>query len=72
MVKEGSSDYIKVMKRWFFKELLTEGFFVEPKLVLLCHRREEPFEAPLFLRACYTELLWEEHDCSTNLFLPQC
>ncbi len=31
MVKEGSSDYKKVSKRWFFKEPLTEWFFVEPK-----------------------------------------
>ncbi len=43
MVKEGSSDYKKVRKRWFFKEPLTEWFFVEPKMVLA-----EPFEAPLF------------------------
>ncbi len=49
MVKEGSSDYKKVRKRWFFKEPLTECFFVEPKMVLLWHRCEEPFEAPLFL-----------------------
>ncbi len=38
MVKEGSSDYKKLRKRWFFKELLTECFFVEPKMVLLWHR----------------------------------
>ncbi len=31
MVKEGSSDYKKVRKRWFFKETLTEWFLVEPK-----------------------------------------
>ncbi len=49
-MKEGSSDYKKVRKRWFFKEPLTEWFFVEPKMVLLWHRCEEPFEAPLFLR----------------------
>ncbi len=48
--KEGSSDYKKVSKRWFFKEPLTEWFFMEPKMVLLWHRCEEPFEAPLFLR----------------------
>ncbi len=48
MVKEGSSDYKKLRKRWFFKEPLTEWFFVEPKMVLLS--LEEPFEAPLFLR----------------------
>ncbi len=27
MVKEGSSDYKKLRKRWFFKEPLTEWFF---------------------------------------------
>ncbi len=31
VVKEGSSDYKKVIKRWFFKEPLTEWFFGEPK-----------------------------------------
>ncbi len=35
MAKEGSSDYKKVRKRWFFKEPLTEWFFVETKMVLL-------------------------------------
>ncbi len=44
MAKEGSSDYKKVRKRWFFKEPLTEWFFVEPKMVLLWHRCEEPFK----------------------------
>ncbi len=44
MVKEGSSDYKKVGKRWFFKEPLTELFFVEPKMVLLWHCCEEPFK----------------------------
>ncbi len=29
----------------FFKETLTEWFFVEPKMVLLWHRCEQPFEA---------------------------
>ncbi len=33
----------------FFKEPLTERFFVELKMVLLWHNWEEPFEAPLFL-----------------------
>ncbi len=37
VVKEGSSDYKKVRKRCFFKEPLTEWFFVEPKMVLLWH-----------------------------------
>ncbi len=50
MAKEGSSDYKKVRKRWFFKEPLTEWFFVEPKMVLQWHRCEEPFEASLLLR----------------------
>ncbi len=31
MVKEGSLDYKKLRKRRFFKEPLTEWFFVEPK-----------------------------------------
>ncbi len=44
MVKEGSSDYKKVRKRWLFKEPLTEWFIVEPKMVLLWHRCEEPFK----------------------------
>ncbi len=43
MVKEGFSDYKNVRKRWFFKEPLTEWFFVGPKKVLLWHRSEEPF-----------------------------
>ncbi len=55
MAKEGSSDYKKVRKRWFFKEPLTEWFFVEPKMVLLWHHCEEPFEAPLFLRVWYVD-----------------
>ncbi len=61
MVKEGSSDYKKVRKRWFFKEPLTEWFFVEPKMVLCGTKNgssmaslEEPFEAPLFLRVYLT------------------
>ncbi len=37
MAKEGTSDYKKVRKRWFFEETLTEWFFVEPKMVLLWH-----------------------------------
>ncbi len=56
MVKECSSKYKKVKKRWLFKDPLTEWFFVEPKMVLLLHRCEEPFEAPLFLRVCDTAL----------------
>ncbi len=44
MVKEGSSDYKKVRKRQFFKEPLTEWFFVESKMVLPWHRSEEPFK----------------------------
>ncbi len=58
MVKEGSSDYKKVRKRWFFKEPLTEWFFVEPKMVLLWDRCEEPFEAPLFLRVNLYKLFY--------------
>ncbi len=44
MGKDGSSDYEKVRKKGFFKEPLTECFFVEPKMVLLWHRCEEPFK----------------------------
>ncbi len=36
-MKEGSSGYKKVRKRWFFKEALTEWFFVEPSsMASLC------------------------------------
>ncbi len=63
MAKEGSSDYKKVRKRWFFKEPMTEWFFVEPKMVLLWHRREEPFEAPLFLRVYFEA--WGPQSCCT-------
>ncbi len=35
VAKEGSSDYKKVRKRWFFKEPLTDWFFVEPQMVPL-------------------------------------
>ncbi len=34
-MKEGSSDFKKVRKRWFFKESLTEWLFVEPIMVPL-------------------------------------
>ncbi len=44
MAKEGSSDYKKVRKILFFKEPLTEWFFVEPKMVILWHCCEEPFK----------------------------
>ncbi len=47
VVKEGSSDYKKVRKRWFFKKPLSEWFFVEPKMVPLASL-EEPFVGPLF------------------------
>ncbi len=50
MAKDGSSDYKKLRKRWFFKDPLTEWLFMEPKMVLLWHHCEEPFEAPLFLK----------------------
>ncbi len=48
MVKEGSSDYKKVRKRWFFKEMLTEWFFVEPKMVLLWHRLKNVISTFIF------------------------
>ncbi len=57
--------------RWFFKELLTEWFFVEPKMVLLWHLCEEPFEAPLFLRV-YSgalDLQAMEEIVMSNLFI---
>ncbi len=44
MVKEGSSDYKKVRKRWFFKDSLTEWLFVEPKMVAQWHHCKEPFK----------------------------
>ncbi len=67
MVKEGSSDYKKVRKRWFFKEPLTEWFFAEPKMVLLWHR----FEEPLFLRVyaaifTFQELKIKNNNCSNE------
>ncbi len=49
MVKEGSSDYKKVRKRWFFKEHLTM-FLCGTKSGSSMASLEEPFEAPLFLR----------------------
>ncbi len=64
MVKEGSSDYKKVSKRWFFKEALTEWFFVETKNGSSMASLEEPFEAPLFLRV-YTP----EHNNNIHLLL---
>ncbi len=42
---------------------MTEWFFVEPKMVLLWHRREEPFEAPLFLRVYFEA--WGPQSCCT-------
>ncbi len=48
MAKECSSDYKKLRKIWFFKEPLTEWFFVEPKIVLLWHCCEEPLSTFIF------------------------
>ncbi len=59
MAKEGSSDNKKVRKRWFFKETLTEWFFVEPKMVLLWHRCEELFKHLYFLK-CTPDLYHKE------------
>ncbi len=42
MAKDGSLDYKKIRKRWFFKEPLPECFFVETKMVILWYRCEEP------------------------------
>ncbi len=44
MVKEVSSDYKKVRKRLFFKEPLTEWFFVETEIILIWHCCEESFK----------------------------
>ncbi len=55
MVKEGSSDYKKVRKRWFFKEPLTEWFFVEPKMVLLWHLLKNLLKHLYFLRVYLSE-----------------
>ncbi len=43
VAKEGSSDYKKVRKRWFFKEPLTEMVLCGTKMVLW-HRCEEPLK----------------------------
>ncbi len=75
-MKEGSSDYKKVSKRWLFKEALTEWFFVEPKRVLLWHHCKEPFEGPVFLRVNVAyqtvlvtfDLVWMDN---THLAIPQ-
>ncbi len=53
MAKEGSSDYKKVRKRWFFKESLTEWFFVEPKMVLLWHRLKNLLSTFIFKSVHY-------------------
>ncbi len=54
MVKEGTiSDYINVRKRWFFKEPLTEWFFVEPRMVIVWHRCEEPLST-FILKSVHT------------------
>ncbi len=41
--KEGFFRVQKDKKEMFFKEPLIEWFFVEPKIVILWHRYEEPF-----------------------------
>ncbi len=43
VVKEGSSDYKKVRKTSFFKEPLTEWFFVEPKVVCVVMQNKNIF-----------------------------
>ncbi len=47
--KDYSSDYKKVRKRWFFKEPLTEWFFVESNMVILWHCFEEHIKHLYFL-----------------------
>ncbi len=54
MANQGSSDYKKVRKIWFFKETLTEWFFVEPKMVLICHRCEEPLFLRVYVLTCHS------------------
>ncbi len=49
--RKGSSDYKKLRKRWFFKEPLTELILCGTKNGSSMASLEEPFEAPLFLRA---------------------
>ncbi len=44
MAEEGSSDYKKLRKRWFYKEPLIELYFVEPKMLVSL------FFSPLFLK----------------------
>ncbi len=41
-------------KRWFFKETLTEWFFVEPKMVIICHRCEEPLFLRVYVLTCHS------------------
>ncbi len=60
VVKEGSSDYKKVkknkIKSRFFKEPLTEWFFVEPKKVLLYASLWKTFWSTFILRVYYVKL----------------
>jgi len=34
------------LRKWFFREPWFERFFVDPEMVLLWHRSEEPFSVP--------------------------
>ncbi len=55
----------------FFKETLTEWFFVEPEMVLMASL-EEPFEAPLFLRVYWgivSSVMDSRGKCNRNKWL---
>ncbi len=62
---EGSSDYKKVSKRWFFKEPLTEWFLGTKKGSSMASLGE-PFAAPLFLRV-FT-IIWGGLSSTTTKF----
>ncbi len=70
VVKEGSSDYKMVRQKLFFKESSTEWFFVEPKMVIIWHRCEEPFKAPLFLRVYRVSLATTQNTLENHIAMP--
>jgi len=41
---------LTLIRNWFFQKLFTERFFRESKMILLCHRCENPILESLFLR----------------------
>ncbi len=56
----------------FFKEPLTEWFFVEPKMVLLWHRCEEPFKHLYFQECCLSKLLSILFICAMLILFKNC